>query len=365
MKINLSMRPKTVIATLEREWQMAVDAYIKNEGGKEVYDRKQDEYLAEALKTNKGFIPFRFFWMSPDGNMWCVFEHTTFDSGYAYTCSRAFCYHLTAGFGCIFLKCACSDRFTGKKTTGYICYESHFFERLHERGIYEWKGLDTLIKFVADNHGNTFFRAEPDSLKCDIRIGSAIGRGLQHRDCSSAFYIKTVLGDEHLTSRQRKITAFGRRIGDSSNKYLDLPADAVTKRLEAKAALSFANGKVDDFIQELIRDMAHVFCLPVEKTEAFYYLFSWMVVLVFTAKPSLGNKMKPDSLILLRDQALRIALERDVSNLDFFNLNLLVCSAVSDVSKHTGWNLSRGAVLRCSHNITKNLNKDIKRNEEK
>lgn len=361
MKINLSTRPQDVIATLEREWQMAVDAYIEHEGGKKVYDRKQDDYLAKANKECKGFIPVRFFWQSPDGNKWCVFEHTTFDSGFAYTCSYAFCYYLTVGFGGIFFKCDNTNRLTGNKSTGYICYESHFFERLHERGIYEWKGIETLIQFIADNHGNTLYAVEPDNLKCDIRIGSAIGRGFRHRNFPDAYYIKTVLSDEQLTRFQRKSTALGRRLGDSFNKYQDLPIEAVVERQKAKAVMAFINGNGDDYAQEQIRDTAHILGISQEKAQAYYYLLSWMIVLVFSAKPSLGNNMKPEHSVLLGNQALKIVKNYDVSDLDFPKLNRLVCAAVSEVSKQTGWNLSRGAVLCCSYNMVKNA----KRNEEK
>lgn len=243
MKINLSTRPQDVIATLEREWQMAVDAYFEHEGGKKEYDRKQDGYLAVAEKAKENFIPARFLWQSPDGNKWCVFEHTTFDSGYAHTCCYAFCYYLTVGFGGVFFKGSHLNRITGEKGPGYVCYESHFFERLHERGLYEWKGVDTLIRFIADNHGNTVYGAGPDSSKCDIRVGSAIGRGFRHRDFPAAYYIKTVLSDEQLTRQQRKNTALGRRLGDSFNKYQDLPTEAIVERQKARAVTAFVDGK--------------------------------------------------------------------------------------------------------------------------
>lgn len=361
MKISLSTRPQDVIATLEREWQMAVDAYIKNEGGKKEYDRKQDGYLAVAEKAKENFIPARFFWQSPDDNKWCVFEHTTFDSGYAYTCSYAFCYYLTTGFGGIFFKGDHVNRLTGEKGVGYVCYESHFFERLHERGIYEWKGVDTLVQFIADNHGNTLYGTEAGSHKCDIRIGSAIGRGFRHKDFPDAYYIKTVLSDEQLTRHQRKSTALGRRLGDSFNKYQDLPIEAIVERQKARATISFVNGNGDEYIQELIRDAARILGLSQKNAQAYYYLLSWMEALVFAAKPSLGNKMKPECSVLLGNKALEIVKTCDVADLDFPELNRLVCAVVSDVSKQVGWNLSRGAVLRCSFNMVKNA----KKNEEK
>ena len=361
MKINLSTRPQDVIVTLEREWQMAVDAYIEHEGGKKVYDRKQDDYLAKANKECKGFIPVRFFWQSPDGNKWCVFEHTTFDSGYAYTCSYAFCYYLTVGFGGVFFKVNHFNRITGEKDLGYVCYESHFFERLHERGMYEWKGVDTLILFIADNHSNTLYGVGTDSNKCDIRIGSAIGRGFWHRDYPAAYYIKTVLSDEQLTRHQRKSTALGRRLGDSFNKYTDLPAKAAVERQKARAVTACAKGKGDKYTQEFLRDTARMFGLSQKDAYTYCCLLSWMTTLVFFAKPSLRNNMKPEHSVLLGSRALRIVRENDPSNLDFPELNRLVCDSISEVSKQTGWNLSRGAVLRCSYNIVENT----KRNEEK
>lgn len=351
MKINLSTRPQDVIATLEREWQMAVDAYIEHEGGKKVYDRKQDGYLAVAEKAKENFIPATFLWQSPDGNKWCVFEHTTFDSGYAHTCSYAFCYYLTFGFGGVFFKFSKTSPVTNQKTVGYICYESHFFERLHERGLYEWRGIDTLKQFIADNHGNMIYGTDIDSHKVDIRIGTAIGRGFRHRDYPQAYYIKTVLDDSQLTRTQRKTTAFGRRLGDTANKYTDLPPSASVEREWARCRKAHDDGKVGEYKQMQIRDLARLTGVSQESAREIYYLYALLYNIVLRLKPSVSCNLTSDQIHVFHAKSMELLKGWNGEEVSNLVIKTTVTNAVLAISKQLGWSLTRSGVLRSVHEI--------------
>lgn len=348
MKLKLSTSPQQVIGTLVREWPMASEAYIRYQGGRQAYDRKQDEFLQTALRTEKGSVHDDFYWVSSDGNMWCVFEHTIYDDGYVHTCHYAFCYWTTAPYAGIFFKINQSAGDGKEAKPGYICYDSHFFERLSERGIYPWEGMKTLIRFVADNHANTVYCTDPESNKWDIRIGHAIGRGFRHNDCPTAYYIKTVLDDGQLTRSQRKDTSLGRRTGDSVNKYISLPIDDMYQRLQAKMAAAISSGKTEGLRNEQIRDIAHILHISQDSAQALNDTYELIFGIIIEIKPSVFSSAYSALPIKCFGQAVEFMRRWNDCQPDDGGKRDLV-NGILAVSEQLDLRISKGAVIRVIH----------------
>lgn len=345
MKLNLSTPPQQVIDTLVREWPMASAAYVRYHGGLKAYDRKQDEFLQTALRTEKSSVHDDFYMEMPDGNKWCVFEHTIFDHGYVHTCHYAFCYWLTQPYGGIFFKV--SQPVAGEKDMkpGFVCYDSHFFERLCERGIYQWNGLKTLMQFIADNHANTIYCTDPKNNKWDIRISHAICRGFQHKDCPTAYYIKTVLDDERLTRSQRQTTSMGRRTGDSINKYISLPLEDMFQRLQAKMIVAKANGTLDEFRSEYIRDIAHMLHISQEEAQYLNGVYELILGVILEIKPSINLYVKRDLSMQCFCKAINLLNRwKDEQPDDGGKLDLV--NGICAVSKQQLLRISKGAIIR-------------------
>lgn len=345
MKLKLSTPPQQVIDTLVREWPMASEAYVQHHGGMKAYDHKQDDFLRKAFCDGKSRVHEQFLWQSPDGNKWCVFEHTIFDHGYVHTCHYAFCYWLTNPYGGIFFKMKQPKASNGELQPGYVCYDSHFFERLSERGIYQWKGIDTLMQFIADNHANMVYCTDRDNNKWDVRIEHAIGRGFQHKDCPTAYYIKTVLDDEQLTRSQRQSTSMGRRTGDSINKYISLPLEDMFQRLQAKMITAKANGTLDEFRSEYIRDIAHMLHIPQEEAQYLNGIYELVLGVILEIKPSVNPYDKRDIPMQCFCKAINLLNRwRDEQPDDGGKLDLV--NGILAVSKQQSLHISRGAVIR-------------------
>lgn len=347
MKINLSTRPQDIIATLTKEWQMCSDAYVAHHGGKEAYDKKQDEWIRKVNAAEMGLPHNAFSWVSPDGNKWCAFENTTFDSGYTHTCHYCFCYYETQPYCGIFHKATFVNSYNGKREVGVICYGSHFFERLHERHIYEWKGIDTLIQFMADNHSNTAYCTDLKNNKWDIRIGHAIGRGFQHKDCPTAYYIKTVLDDEQLSRKQRKDTALGRRVGDANNKYLDLPPEEAYKREIARALTAKKNGNTEDYYSEAIRNVARARGVSVERIEMEASYCAFLNQLILDLKPSAFSLLNMELSQALNVEAIGL-FDKTYKHPELSDMECkgLIVDAMLRLSKKFGWRLNKGSIIK-------------------
>lgn len=347
MKINLSTRPQDIIATLSKEWQMCSDAYVTHHGGREAYDKKQDKWL-RMVSTAKMSLPHNtFLWESPDGNKWCAFEHTIYDCGYVHTCHYCFCYYETRPYCGIFFKMGHVNPHETKKVVGFICYGSHFFERLHERNIYEWKGIDTLVQFIADNHSSAAYCTDMENNKWDIRIGHAIGRGFRHKDCPTAYYIKTVLDDEQLSRKQRKETALGRRIGDATSKYIDLPPKAAYEREVSKILMAKKNGNLEEHYTEAIKNVARARGVSVERVDEEAQLSAFIDQLLIGLKPSAYDILNMELSQAVNIEAIwlhdKFFGHPELSDLECKGI---VTEAMLRLSKRFGWRLNKGSIIK-------------------
>lgn len=352
MKLNLYTDPHSVISTLKKEWKMAEDAYIKYKGGVEAYDKWQDTQLEKASMICQGFVGDIFTWVSPDGNKWCVFEDVTYDSlsTYSHTCNHAFCYYETIPFAGIFLHV--QARYMGEESTdGAMVYESHFFERLNERGIMKWEGLKTLVAFVKENHASSCYCTNIETNQVDVRLKGCIGRGWAHRDCAEYKRIKTILSDEQLTIRQRKTTMQGRRWGDAANKYIDLPYEESAERFRARYAVAAICGKEEEFIQEQIRDFARVNMISLEEAETFYMHTTCILNIIFTIKPSLASKDVEFYKAIVAGAA-NIKAEWD-ENHDDEGWKKKLIESILKISKDLRLDISKQAIIKTMYKLTK------------
>lgn len=352
MKLNLSTNPQTVIATLEREWQMAIDAFKEKHGGAEALDKWQDTLLAKAFTTKKGFIADKMLWVSPDGNKWCVFEDVTYDkaSTYTHTCEYAFCYYETIPYAGIFFHIYSLDA-EGKKVSGAIIYESHFFERMCERGIMKWEGLGTLIRFISKNHGNLAYCTDVEKMQFDLRMEECIGRGYADRNDNRLIRIKTVLSDEQLSTRQRKNTALGRRVGDSVNKYIDLSFEDNVERMRGRFVQSVQDGTTEDFMQELTRDFARSHGLNTHDAEKLMIYIQSMIGIITAIKPSLTMTTDQQFAIETKAAAWDLMEDIDSHNYDERTQNEHFIQAILRVSKKCNLRITKQSVIKAIYKM--------------
>lgn len=274
-KLNLRTPPQEMVETVMREGKIAEKRFIARMGGKKAYDRKQDRFLACAMKMQQSYIHDIMTFVLPSGNKWCVFEYTLYDAGFVHTRYMVFCYYMTKPYGGMYRyihEMKINDNGEQVYLDRCFVFGSHFFERLHERGIYEWKGLETLAQFCVDNTSSTAYCTDKKCNKWDIRVHSsttgksAIGRGFRSSDNSVA-YIKTVLADEQLTTRQRRDTSKQRGISDACYGMIDMNPDVVYGRQLARYQQAVEEGRMDEFVEEQNRRMARMSGMPAEELE--------------------------------------------------------------------------------------------------
>lgn len=353
MKLNLSTPPKSIIKTLGEEWQQADKVYIEYKGGAKAYDEWQDEVLRTLSQRKKSYIADVFKWVSPDGNKWCVFEDaTSHENGlYTHTCHYGFCYYETIPFAGIFMHTKSREG-----VEGAVIYESHFFERLNERKIMKWEGLSTLIKFISENHANMCYCTDVNTFQYDIRINGCIGRGWAHKDCPTLIRIKTVLSDEQLTTRQRKATIKGRRIGDAYNKYIDLNPKEVHERAQAKWAKAIVEGKTEEFEQEALRDFARIMDISIDEADIWVSHQIFLKHLLIDIKPSLGVGYRENLEIECGVASLNLKKRWDEYQ-DEEDYYKFATSEILRISKLLKLNITKQSILQALYRMRKRLEK--------
>lgn len=275
MKLSITTNLQDIVDTLTDESLRAGRQYVARMGGKKAYDHKQDKFLAKVMRTQKSYVHDIIMFTLPSGNKWCAFEHTTYDSGYAHTRYKMFCYYSTIPYGGIFLPVTECKSVDGENVDirGAVIYGSHFFERLHERGIYEWKGVKTMAQFIADNTMATSYCTDKKNNKWDVRIYNedkgigAIGRGFRSNK-ANVVYIKTVLADDHLTIRQRRDTSKGRGIADAYHGFVDSNPELMQGRIMARGITAISEGRFDEFINEQYRRMSRIYGMKTEDVKS-------------------------------------------------------------------------------------------------
>lgn len=275
MKLSITTNPQDIVDTLTEESLRAGRQYVARMGGKKAYDHKQDKFLAKVVRTQKSYVHDIIMFTLPSGNKWCAFEHTTYDSGYAHTRYKMFCYYSTIPYGGIFLPVTERKSIDGENVDirGAVIYGSHFFERLHERDIYEWKGVKTMAQFIADNTMATSYCTDKKNNKWDIRIYNedkgigAIGRGFRSNK-ANVVYIKTVLADDHLTIRQRRDTSRGRGIADAYHGIVDSNPEVMQGRIMARAITAQHEGNMDEFINEQCRRASRIYGMDLDDVKS-------------------------------------------------------------------------------------------------
>ncbi len=275
-----------MVETIMEEGKIAVRRFVKRMGGREAYDRKQHAYLKCAMMTKQSYIHDVKTFILPSGNRWCAYEHTTYESGYANTGCFSFCYYMTMPYGGIFRYAQGKEPAKdGTLVTVDQCvvFDSHFFARLHERGIYEWKGLDTLVQFNADNSQCNMYCTDVDTNKWDVRIynpangKSAIGRG-SRTPSRNVTYVKTVLADEQLTAHQNNTTSELRRVADASHGVANLNYNVAYDRQMARLAEAIKEGRRDEFLEDQKQRLIKMGCTDVEMARLYKYVFHLQVV---------------------------------------------------------------------------------------
>ncbi len=274
-KLNLRTPPKEMVETVIKESEIAKKRFIVRMGGKKAYDRKQDRFLSCAIKMQQSYVHDIMTFILPSGNKWCALEHTLYDAGFAHTRHMVFCYYMTEPYGgmyCHIHERGANDKGEQVYLDRCFVFGSHFFERLHERGIYEWKGLETLAQFFADNTASAMYCTDEECNRWDIRIHSsatgknAIGRGFRSSD-NSVVYIKTALADEQLTTRQRRDTSKQRGISDACYGMVDMNPNVTYGRQLARYQQAVEEGRKDEFVEEQKRRAARVAGMSVEDWE--------------------------------------------------------------------------------------------------
>lgn len=347
MKINLSTPPLKVIETIQKEWQMAYDAYENHHGGKDAHDKWQDEMLKRLDVVKHSFIGDKFLWTSPDGNKWCAFEHCEYADGLTHTCAFLFCYYETLPFAGIFFGCTNQNATTGKKEYGVVVYESHFFERCDERGIYKWNGIDTLIDFIKGNPSASAFSVDLENCRIDLRFDKCIGRGFFDKKLGTRFIrIKTILKDESLTKRQSKQTMQGRAWGDACNKYMSPNKEFNTAKLQMKAFRAMQNGKGEEFADEMVRDMARMIQIPQEEARRIYEVNIAVTSILIGICPSLIRHImeKPIGDVIIPEIVKMLNDWDDTA--DDASCQRQLVGIVIKAAKACGRTLSKSAVLR-------------------
>ena len=137
----------------------------------------------------------------------------------------------------------------------------------------------------------------------------------------------------------------GRRTGDSINKYISLPLADMFQRLQAKMMAAKANGTLEDFRSEYIRDIAHMLHISQEEAQYLNGVYELILGVILEIKPSVNPYINRDLPMQCFCKAINLLNRwKDAQSDDGGKLDLV--NGICAVNKQQSLRISKGAIIR-------------------
>lgn len=210
VRVNLSTQAKDILATMREEMPKAYYFFRKNFGGKNKYEKHEDQMLDKALEEKKDQFTDIDYWISQVGNRWMTYTQAEYfpKAQYANAFHFAFIYYETmASCGAFFPLYSTKNHKNGKvreksKIDGVILYTDHFFYQMSERTKIEYRSKELIKKFVSTRLENALTVDENGDAIVKFKGGHGFGK--QYTKNPQFIAIRTFLKDEELNNKQRK-----------------------------------------------------------------------------------------------------------------------------------------------------------------
>ena len=210
VKVNLSTKTAEVIATMREEQPKSWYYFMKTFGGKRKYMKVEDAMLDKALEEEKDQLSDMNYYISPVGNRWISYTHVRYypKAKYANAFHYSFIYYETyESCGAFF------PMYSPKQTKGgvvkkggkpdeMLLFTDHFFYRLSDRSKKKYRSKDMIREFMSQRCENVLSADDEGDVIAKFTGGHGFGKetGTNPRRIE----IRTYLGDDELTSKQRK-----------------------------------------------------------------------------------------------------------------------------------------------------------------
>lgn len=152
--ITLQTLPTQIRRELDEDEKRANYWFVKQHHGERSYDRWRTEQCQRLLNSfEKELFSDPVEYISPNGNRWLAYEHTTRDGeGGCYTFCYCVMYYETIGSVGAYCRMELEDPDTKEMLPGCIHYTPHFFQRFAERLGLEFRSRTMMLRFLQLAH---------------------------------------------------------------------------------------------------------------------------------------------------------------------------------------------------------------------